>query len=64
MKQSVRLIGSLVVAVALYSVPILHVFSVIYHWGGYIILMLSFAMAAEIIALVFFIYDKSGDGET
>lgn len=63
MKELVRMIGSFVVSVVLYSMPILHVLSIVYHWGGYITFILSFMIAAEFIALVFFVYEKSGDGE-
>ena len=63
MKELVRLIGSLIVAVVLYSVPILHVFSVMYHWGAFIILILSLAVSAELLALSCFIYDKSEGDE-
>ena len=63
MKKLVRIIGSFVVSIVLYSVPILHVFAVMLHWGAYIIFILSIAMAAEVIALASFIYDKSGDGD-
>lgn len=61
MSKLVTIVGSIVVTVVMYSVPILLACSICLHWNAMYKLLLSFCAVLQMILICFAIMDKVED---
>lgn len=60
----IKIIGSLVFAIVMYSVPILFTCSIFLHWHPFIKLLCLICAALQLMALCIEIQEKAEDDET
>lgn len=63
MSKVVRLLGSIVFALFMHSVPVLFVLSVTYHWAGFLRFLFALIFTAQLAFVIFAVYDKTADKE-
>lgn len=63
MSSAIKIIGSIVLSLFLYSIPILTTCSLIYDWYGSVQFVLSIASVIEMICLMAFVYDKAEEDD-
>lgn len=59
MSKIVRLLGSIVFALFMYSVPILLVVSFTYHWAEFLRLLFVFIFTLQLAFVISAVYDKA-----
>lgn len=57
-KETLCIIGCSVIAIFMISIPILFVFSIIYKWYGFIIMILCLATLFDIIIITGILYEE------
>lgn len=63
MSKIVRVLGSLVVSLLVYSIPVLNVVSYFQNWDGGLRVVLTIVSALQIAAIFWFVYSKTEEGE-
>ena len=63
MSSAIKSIGSIVLSLFPYRIPILNTCPLIYGWYGSVQFMLAIASVIELICLMAFVYDKAEEDD-